>query len=51
MYEIQHAKIASMKESFFSDADSQTGVFPERREKNHSVQSRRFDEGSEVDLV
>ena len=51
LYEIQHARIASMKESFFSDADSQTGVFPERREKNLSVRPRRFDEGSEVDLV
>jgi hypothetical protein len=51
LYEIQHARIASMKESFFSDADSQTGVFPERREKNLSVQPRRFDEGSEINLV
>jgi hypothetical protein len=51
LYEIQHARIESMKESFFSDADSQAGVFPERRKKSLAVPTRRFDEGSEVNLV
>lgn len=51
LYENQHTKVASMKEPFFSDSDSSTGVFPEQREKNAAIHLRNLDEGSEVDLV
>lgn len=41
LYDVQRARIVSMKESFFSVADSQTGVFRERREKSSMNSSVR----------